>query len=272
MAVVMVSLNSTKSGEFVARKVIPKDAREEYKRLFGVSTGSHPQGRCGHAESSRQSAARPMAGASRDADPTHSSGGKTRRAAAHETRRRSRGHSVTLQSPANGISENTHEIPLKLPCVDRLGPPRFAWAARLMGASVVAVSRGRCRRIGVLGAHRWSWEWPEATRRRACDWSLSGGKRTSRSHLATVATDPNRTWQDQERRIVALNRPLECVGCSSELCLIMAAARTAIPCCIRARTFPEEPCILQGIRDEMAVSPSEALPALRRMNRARQAR
>lgn len=36
MAVVMVSLNSTKTGEFVARKVIPKDARAEYKRLHGV--------------------------------------------------------------------------------------------------------------------------------------------------------------------------------------------------------------------------------------------
>jgi integrase len=36
MAIVMVSLNPTKSGEFVARKVIPKDARAEYKRLHGV--------------------------------------------------------------------------------------------------------------------------------------------------------------------------------------------------------------------------------------------
>jgi integrase len=36
MAVVMVSLNPTKTGEFVARKVIPKDARAEYKRLHGV--------------------------------------------------------------------------------------------------------------------------------------------------------------------------------------------------------------------------------------------
>jgi hypothetical protein len=71
---------------------------------------------------------------------------------------------------------------------------------------------------------------------------------------------------------VTLNRPLQCVGCSSELCLIVAAARTAIPCCIRARTFPEEPCILLGIRDEMAVSPSEGLPGLRRMIRGRQAR
>jgi hypothetical protein len=39
-----------------------------------------------------------------------------------------------------------------------------------------------------------------------------------------------------------------------------------------SRTFPEEPCILLGIRDETAVSPSEALPSLRRMIRARQAR
>src|ERR1700730_3958933 len=38
MAILMVSLNPTKTGEFVARKAIPKDAREEYKRLYGVST------------------------------------------------------------------------------------------------------------------------------------------------------------------------------------------------------------------------------------------
>jgi hypothetical protein len=31
-----LSLNPTKSGELVARKVIPKDARAEYKRLHGV--------------------------------------------------------------------------------------------------------------------------------------------------------------------------------------------------------------------------------------------
>jgi integrase len=37
MAILMVSLNSTKTGEFVARKAIPKDARAEYKRLHGVS-------------------------------------------------------------------------------------------------------------------------------------------------------------------------------------------------------------------------------------------
>src|ERR1700738_2971861 len=37
MAIVMVSLNPTKTGEFVARKAIPKDARAEYKRLHGVS-------------------------------------------------------------------------------------------------------------------------------------------------------------------------------------------------------------------------------------------
>ena len=37
MAILMVSLNPTKTGEFVARKVIPKDARAEYKRLHGVS-------------------------------------------------------------------------------------------------------------------------------------------------------------------------------------------------------------------------------------------
>jgi hypothetical protein len=37
MAILMVSLNPTKTGEFVARKVIPKDARGEYKRLYGVS-------------------------------------------------------------------------------------------------------------------------------------------------------------------------------------------------------------------------------------------
>jgi hypothetical protein len=36
MAIVMVSLNPTKTGELVARKVIPKDARAEYKRLHGV--------------------------------------------------------------------------------------------------------------------------------------------------------------------------------------------------------------------------------------------
>jgi hypothetical protein len=38
MAILMASLNPTKTGEFVARKVIPKDARAEYKRLYGVST------------------------------------------------------------------------------------------------------------------------------------------------------------------------------------------------------------------------------------------
>lgn len=37
MAILMVSLNPTKTGEFVARKAIPKDARAEYKRLHGVS-------------------------------------------------------------------------------------------------------------------------------------------------------------------------------------------------------------------------------------------
>ena len=38
MAILMASLNSSKTGQFVARKVIPKDARAEYKRLYGVST------------------------------------------------------------------------------------------------------------------------------------------------------------------------------------------------------------------------------------------
>jgi hypothetical protein len=38
MAVLVASLNRVKSGELVARKVIPKDARAEYKRLYGVST------------------------------------------------------------------------------------------------------------------------------------------------------------------------------------------------------------------------------------------
>jgi integrase len=37
MAILMASLNPTKTGGFVARKAIPKDAREEYKRLYGVS-------------------------------------------------------------------------------------------------------------------------------------------------------------------------------------------------------------------------------------------
>src|SRR3979490_2108916 len=37
MAILMVSLNPTKTGEFVARKAIPKEARAEYKRLYGVS-------------------------------------------------------------------------------------------------------------------------------------------------------------------------------------------------------------------------------------------
>ena len=36
-------------------------------------------------------------------------------------------------------------------------------SAGLIGASVVTVSRGRCRRIGVLGALKWSREWPERT-------------------------------------------------------------------------------------------------------------
>jgi hypothetical protein len=34
----LVSLNPTKTGEFVARKVIRKDAREEFKRLYGGTT------------------------------------------------------------------------------------------------------------------------------------------------------------------------------------------------------------------------------------------
>ena len=116
---------------------------------------------------------------------------------------------------------------------------------------------------------------PNGLRRANCDAAGSDGARRTSAILREtdlIANDPNRTWEDQERRIVTLNRPFQCIGCSSELCLIMAAARTAIPCCTRARTFPEEPCILQGIRDEMAVSPSEALPALRRMIRGRQAR
>jgi len=37
MAILMASLNPSKSGAFVARKAIPKDARAEYKRLHGVS-------------------------------------------------------------------------------------------------------------------------------------------------------------------------------------------------------------------------------------------
>jgi integrase len=37
MPLLMASLNSTKSGAFVARKAIPKDARAAYKRLYGVS-------------------------------------------------------------------------------------------------------------------------------------------------------------------------------------------------------------------------------------------
>lgn len=37
MAILMVSLNPTKTGDFVARKAIPKEARAEYKRLHGVS-------------------------------------------------------------------------------------------------------------------------------------------------------------------------------------------------------------------------------------------
>ena len=36
MALSMASLNSTKSGAFVARKATPQDARAEYKRLYGV--------------------------------------------------------------------------------------------------------------------------------------------------------------------------------------------------------------------------------------------
>jgi hypothetical protein len=36
MAVRMVSLKSSKSGEWIARKGIPVDARAEYKRLYGV--------------------------------------------------------------------------------------------------------------------------------------------------------------------------------------------------------------------------------------------
>jgi hypothetical protein len=37
MALLMTSLNPTKNGAFVARKGIPKDARAEYKRLYGVT-------------------------------------------------------------------------------------------------------------------------------------------------------------------------------------------------------------------------------------------
>jgi hypothetical protein len=36
MAVRMVSLKSSKTGEWIARKGIPADARAEYKRLYGV--------------------------------------------------------------------------------------------------------------------------------------------------------------------------------------------------------------------------------------------
>lgn len=37
MAILMASLNPSKTGRLVARKAIPKDARAEYKRLYGVS-------------------------------------------------------------------------------------------------------------------------------------------------------------------------------------------------------------------------------------------
>jgi integrase len=37
MTIIMASLNSSKSGAFVARKAIPVDARAEYKRLYNVS-------------------------------------------------------------------------------------------------------------------------------------------------------------------------------------------------------------------------------------------
>jgi hypothetical protein len=57
MAIVRVSLNPTKTGEFVARKVIPKDAREEYKRLYRRKPRSDPKNPCWHAESSGQSSA-----------------------------------------------------------------------------------------------------------------------------------------------------------------------------------------------------------------------
>lgn len=36
MAVRMAALNSSAAGETIARKVIPKDVREEYRRLYGV--------------------------------------------------------------------------------------------------------------------------------------------------------------------------------------------------------------------------------------------
>jgi hypothetical protein len=36
MAVKMVALNRNKAGEWIARKVIPADVREAYKRHYGV--------------------------------------------------------------------------------------------------------------------------------------------------------------------------------------------------------------------------------------------
>jgi hypothetical protein len=68
-------------------------------------------------------------------------------------------------------------------------------SARLIGASVVALSRGRCRRIGVSWGSQVSSEVagaPCSMVGASAIWSLSGGKRTWRGHLETVAIDRNR--------------------------------------------------------------------------------
>ena len=85
MVIVMVSLNPSKTGQFVARKVIPKDARAEYKRLYGVSTEAILKIPSGHTQGAGQIAAWPVAGGSGNAHRAHSRSSEGHRATTHET-------------------------------------------------------------------------------------------------------------------------------------------------------------------------------------------
>jgi hypothetical protein len=95
---------------------------------------------------------------------------------------------VTLQIPANGIGENTHEYPLNLPCSNRLGPPRYAWvrrAHRCLGGRGVPLQLFAA--LVFLGAPRWSRDWPERT---LCDVSKHlrfGRYRVNSGHCADIA-------------------------------------------------------------------------------------
>ena len=58
MASMMVALKRQKAGGFAARKVVPKDVRDEYARIYGVGWEeklSIPAG-CSHHEARRPSA------------------------------------------------------------------------------------------------------------------------------------------------------------------------------------------------------------------------